>query len=304
MTLRHFQIFVAVCDQMNMTLAATHLYMSQSAVSQAIAELERHYELRLFERLSKKLYLTQGGQSLLGYARHILRLQLDAEEAMRHLSKGSKVRIGASVTIAATLLPALVCRIAKAQPQLPLDMVEENTAELEKWILHDQLDLAFVEGDIHASDLLCYPFAEDTLLLVCGPTHPLAGQAEVSTTQLMQENFILRELGSGTRQTFEDGMRRLALSWHSSWTCNNTESIKAALVAGLGISALSARSVAPELQNGTLSALHVPNLQFKRQFKLVYHKNKYITPAMQTVIGACFAENPSFPPPLFPHGGL
>ncbi len=304
MTLRHFQIFVAVCDNLNMTLAASRLYMSQSAVSQAIAELERHYELRLFERLSKKLYLTEGGQSLLGYARHILRLQLDAEEQMRHLSKGSKVRIGASVTIAATVLPDLVCHMAQVQPQLPLDIVEENTAKMEEWILHDQLDLALVEGEVHSPDLVCHAFMEDTLVLVCGPTHALAGQATVSSETLTQESFILREVGSGTRQTFEDGMRRQQLRWRSSWTCNNTESIKAALFAGLGISALSARSVQRELENGTLCAITVPDLEFARQFKLVYHKNKYITPAMQMVIAACFSNHSAFPSPLFPSEGL
>lgn len=297
MTLRHFEIFVAVCDAMNMTAAASALYMSQSAVSQAIAELERQYELRLFERLNRKLYLTQGGDTLLGYARHIIRLNRDAEHAMRDVSQSGVVRIGASVSIAASLLPSLVSGIQREDRGIQLVIKEDNTAQLEALLLCDQLDLALVEGDIVSTDLLSFPFAEDPLVLICGKNHPFALRGEVAAQELSDENFILRELGSGTRKTFELSMAAHPLSWKSSWTCCNAETIKQAVAEGLGISALSGRIITRELEEGSLRRVPVRDIRFIRQFKLVYHKNKYVTQGMHLVIQSCFAahQTVSFP---------
>lgn len=287
MTFRHFQIFVSVCDCKNMTAAAARLYMSQSAVSQTISELERHYETRLFERLGKKLYLTHAGDLLSSYARHILRMNLDAEHDMRNLSRSGSLRIGASVTIAATLLPALVTALRREQPGMHLSLTEENTQRLEQMLLSDQLDLALAEGEPESPHLLQKPFAEDALLLVCGATHPLAAQGRVQAADLSAQDFILREQGSGTRSCFIRAMEAQNIRWHSSWTCSNTESIKNALMEGLGLSALSARTVQRELREGTLCQLEVENLHFPRQFKLLYHKNKYLTQAMQQLIRLC-----------------
>jgi len=297
MTLRHFQIFVAVCDTMNMTAAATELYVTQSAVSQAIADLERHYQVRLFERLSKKLYLTKGGERLVGYARHIIRMNLDAEHEMRNLSQSGLVRIGASVTIASSLLPELALSMQHALPTALLEIREENTQNIEQLILCDQLDIGLVEGEILSPDILSEPFAKDDLILICGRGHHLAGRDSVTAHELAQENFILREQGSGTRKTFEDTMARHHLCWSSSWTCNNTDSIKEAVSLGLGISTLSERTVHRQLSEGTLLRIPVPELSFRRQFKIVYHKNKYITQAMQQVVRFCFASNSDFSPP-------
>src|SRR5690554_380974 len=105
MTFRHLKIFIAVCDTLNMTAAAKSLYMSQPAVSQAIGELEDYYGVRLFERLSRKLYLTQAGEKLLGYARHMIRMNEDIEKEMKSLQETGLIRLGASVIIGATVLP-------------------------------------------------------------------------------------------------------------------------------------------------------------------------------------------------------
>lgn len=288
MTFRHFQIFVSVCDTMNMTSAANKLYMSQSAVSQAIADLERHYQTHLFERLGKKLYLTHAGDVLAGYARHILRMNLDAEQDLRNLNQSGTLRIGASVTIASTLLPELVSAIHREQPGVRLELKEENTRTLEGLILADKLDIGLAEGETHSPDIIKRPFATDALLLVCGPTHPFASRAYVTKEELAEENFILREHGSGTRSCFEASMARLHLPWKSNWTCSNTESIKNALIEGLGISTLSERAIVCELSEGTLHPFTVEGLAFPRQFQLIYHKNKYLTIAMKQFIRLCF----------------
>lgn len=275
---------------MNMTDAAHHLFMSQSAVSQAISDLEQHYKVRLFERLSRKLYLTQAGETLLNYARHMIRLNVDAEHDMRNLNQYGKVRIGASVTICSYIVPVLAIALREKHPALSFDVVEDNTHQIEQLLLCDKLDIGLVEGEILSPELLCEPFATDRLIVVCGHTHPLSSRSTVEAQELEQENFILREIGSGTRKTFEDVMAKYPLKWASSWTCNNFESIKKAVVAGLGLTVISERAVQGELRSGILQKLEFEGLEFHRDFKLTYHKNKYFTQSMKVFLDLCKAE--------------
>ena len=145
MTLRHFNIFVAVCDKMNMTKAAEGLFISQSAVSQAISELEAHYGVRLFERLSRKLYITLAGEKLLSYARYIIKLNMELESDMKTLSEKGSIRIGASVTIGAYILPKLISKFEKVNSGTDIKVYEENTEKVEKMLLQDKIDMALVE---------------------------------------------------------------------------------------------------------------------------------------------------------------
>lgn len=281
MTFRHFQIFVMVCDERNMTAAATRLYISQPAVSQAIAELEAYYEVRLFERLSKKLYLTEAGEILLGYARHILRMNQDAESEMRSLSRSGTIRVGASVTIGACVLPGMISAFQKQAPAFTVQVIEDNTSKIEELIRIDQLDLGLVEGEIEAKEIICKTFDEDVLVLICGKDHPFAKRCSIDAAELETVNFILREKGSGTRKTFETVMEEHSLSWSSTWTCNNADTIKSAVGEGLGVTVISANAVRRELETGSLHRLDLEGIEFKRHFKLAYHRNKYLAEGMR-----------------------
>lgn len=284
MTLRHYKIFVTVCDTMNMTSASEQLFISQSAVSQAIAELEGHYGVRLFERLSRKLYLTEAGQKLLGYARHMLRMNAEIENDMKTLHRSGTIRIGASVTVGSCVLPGLVSRLSRSAPAVDVEVAEDNTANIEALILQDIIDLGLVEGETVSPDVIRRPFLEDELVLVCSPGHRFAAEKTVEPQELEQENFIIREKGSGTRKTFEDKMAEHHLSWKAAWTCNNADTIKNAVAAGLGVSVISSRTVETEVKTGLLLERRVRGISFQRQFKLIYHKNKYITEPMRQFI--------------------
>lgn len=280
MTLRHYRIFVAVCDAMSMTAAAETLFISQSAVSQAISELEGHYNVRLFERLSRRLYLTKAGQKLLGYARHMIRMNLEVENDMQALSENGTVRIGASVTVGTHVLPGLVLRFGRENPAVRVEVTEDNTAKVEELLLKDAIDFGLAEGEIRSADLISRAFMEDELVLICAPDHPLAACPEVLPHALMREDFIIRESGSGTRKTFEERMNENGLPWKASWVCSNTDTIKNAVAAGLGISVISRLAVGGEAEAGILYAKHVKGMTLTREFKMVFHKNKYITEPM------------------------
>lgn len=287
MTLRHFKIFVAVCDTMNMTLAAQSLYMSQSAVSQTIAEMESYYDTRLFERLSRRLYLTLAGEKLLSYARHMIRMNSDIEKEMKQLHENGAIRIGASVTIGANVLPGLVSAFSIKNENTDIVVFEENTERIENMILQDQIDLALVEGDTTSSDVIACPFMEDALTIICAPGHRFADMKLIEPCELEKEPFIIRELGSGTRKTFEDEMTAHKLSYKVTWTCNNADTIKMAVEAGLGVSVISRRAVERELAGGLLMAVAAKGIRFERTFKIVYHKNKYLTESMQRFVELC-----------------
>jgi len=289
-TLRHYQIFVTVCDTMNMTRAAGALYVSQSAVSQAVAELEAHYGVRLFERLSRRLYLTGAGEKLLGYARHIIRMNVEAERAMRSWNGSGVLRVGASVTIGACVLPALAARFQGLHPGASLEVTEDNTARIERLLMDDRLDLGLVEGAVTLPDILRTPFAEDDLALVCGRGHPFFERSCVAPEELTRERFILREVGSGTRSTFETVMAEKGLPWQALWVCNNADTIKAAVARGLGVSVISRRAVEREVAQGLIRTVAVDGLRFTRQFQIIHHKDKYFTGAMRAFADLCLAE--------------
>lgn len=291
MTLRHFKIFVAVCDAMKMTVAAESLFISQSAVSQAIAELEKYYDVRLFERLSRKLYLTQAGQKLLGYARHMIRMNADIEKDMKSMHETGWIRLGASVTVGATLLPEIVSAFRLTNPSTDIEVYEDNTEQIQKRLLMDMTDIGLVEGEITSPDILSTPLMDDELVLVCGNRHRFAGVSAVDPHELENEDFIIRELGSGTRKTFEDVMEGHRLSWKVSWTCNNADTIKAAVIAGLGVSVISRRAVEKEAESGELIIKPVEGVGFSRTFKIAYHKNKYFTAQMKSFIDLCIQSH-------------
>jgi DNA-binding transcriptional LysR family regulator len=290
LTLRHFKIFVTVCDTMNMTAAAEALFMSQSAVSQAIAELEKYYDVRLFERLSRKLYLTQAGGKLLSYARHMIRMNLDVEKEMKALHESGSIRIGASVTVGANVLPKLVSAFKRSNPETGIEVFEDNTEQIEKLILHDQIDIGLVEGETASPDIVNRPFMEDELVLICGAEHRFAAYSSIEPHELEKEEFIIREKGSGTRQTFEDVMTANRLSWKATWTCNNADTIKMAVAEGLGVSVISGRAVANEVASGVLCTTEIEGIRFERRFKIVYHKNKYLTEHMKKFMDLCIGQ--------------
>ncbi|WP_346355654.1 LysR family transcriptional regulator [Azotosporobacter soli] len=284
MTFRHLNIFLSVCDLGSMTAAAEKLYVAQPSISQAISELERHYQVKLFERLGRKLFLTAAGERLRTYARHIVHLNQEAAEAMREVSQHGEIRIGASVTVGTYLLSGLVKRFAERHPAVKVTSSVSNTKVIEDGLLEDRIDIGLVEGEVHSPWLLTEPFMEDELVLACAASHDWAKAKSVAAAQLSGEVFFVREAGSGTRELFEMVMAGAGISWRAGGVYNNAETIKAAVSAGLGHTVISRLAVRREAERGELSVVALRGLQFKRTFQLVQHKNKYISPAMESFI--------------------
>ncbi|MEA4961016.1 LysR family transcriptional regulator [Lutispora sp.] len=284
LTLRHLKIFLWVCNTGNMTAAAEKLYMTQPSVSQAIAEIERHYEVKLFERLGKKLYITLAGKRLLSYANHIINLNEEIEREMRELRNNGSIRIGASVTVGTYVLSEIIKEFRKVNPIAKIQSIVDNTKVVEEMLLDDRVDLGLVEGIIHSEDLIANPFMNDELVLICNPEHDWAKTGYIEPSQIDGAGFIVREEGSGTRELFDSLMRANGVKWYPTWICNNSETIKNAVEAGMGISIISKMSVEREAADGKLVIVDIKGIGFKRMFNFVYHKNKYISDTMISFI--------------------
>ena len=294
MTLRHFRIFQAVCQHTSMTAAARELHISQPSISQAIRELETHYGTALFDRIGRQLHLTAAGESLLGYATHILALDHQANEAMRGFAAASPIAIGATLSIGESVFVPLLAAFRAAQPGCSIFSRIGNTHELEQRLLADDLDIALIEGNVTSPQLITQPFLRDELIFLAPPDWQFsdindhhAQNGVVPSEAIANAPFFLREEGSGTRALFEAVMHAAGIPFATAGVYNNSASILQAVAAGLGLAALSQRIAAPYLTNGQLRTFTVPGVQFQRTFRIVYHQNKYLTPTLQAFLTFC-----------------
>lgn len=277
MTIRHLKIFIAVADTGKMSLAAQQLYISQPTVSQAIGEIEQYYGVQLFERLSRKLYITKAGEKLLGYARHIVSLFDEMELELKYTAENLSLHVGATITIGICLLTGIVNRYEAAHPHVNVNAYIDNTRVIEEMILKSELDLGLVEGTIKNSDIVTLPFVQDELVLICGNDHPLAQRKRVRAQELQGQAFALREKGSGTRALFERYLQEKGITVSEKWECHSSETIKNAVMGGQGLSVISRRLVARQAAEGTLRILPIEDAKLTRQFSLIHHKNKFLS---------------------------
>ena len=290
MTLRHLKIFVTVCEEGSITKAAQKLFISQPTVSFAVSELEKHYGIKLFDRLSKRLYLTDAGTKLLPYAQHILLMFDEMEAGAQNLNNSGTLRIGASVTIGNCLIPGLLKSFTENYPDVAVKIQVDNSEKIEQAILDSQIDLGLIEGMTHNDQLVSEAFQNDELVLLLAPGHRLETQTSVMPEQLKDEPFLMRERGSGGREILESALLLHNIDIEPAWESISTQAIIQAVAGGLGISVLPRLLVEPLLAQGLLVTRPIEGISLKRKFFIVYHKNKYITNIMQEFIGLCHSS--------------
>ena len=286
MTLRVLKIFIAVAEEQNMHRAAERLYISQPAISQAISDLEKEYHVKLFERISQRLYLTDIAKELLSYAYRVVRAYEEMENMLLTKGQCKQIKIGTSVSVGTCLLYELLDQMKQQHPEVEVSVVVNNTDYIEQLLLESQIDVGIVEGKIVANELRCHDVCEDELILVASPSHPFAHT--VCTIQDLQgEVFISREKGSYDRNQFERYLQYHHFSIQKRWICSNTEAIKNAVIRDYGVAILSRMVVQTELSQGILSEIHLQNVSIKRNIQFVYQKDKSITDEMKWFAHAC-----------------
>lgn len=294
MTIRHLKIFIAVAECGRMRKAAELLYISQPSISQAIRELEEYYNVKLFERISQKLHITEEGILLLSHAQHIVDSFNNMELDMKNTGRSTKLRIGGSVSVGTYLINDIIHHLENKIHNIDNFVTINNTLEIEKMICRSELDVAIVEGIIENKDIVKIPFCEDELVIVAGKNHPFYNQDQLTLSDLEGQSLLSRESGSSNRNQFEQLLADHNINVVKKWTCTNTEAIKNAVINGRGIAILSKMIIKDECEKGTLKILNFKDISIKRQIKLIYHKNKYISKPIKELIDMCSNFNTTF----------
>lgn len=287
MTLDQLRIFVAVAERQHVTRAAEALNLVQSAVSAAINALESRHAVKLFHRVGRGIELTEAGGVFLGEARAVLARAQAAELVLADLSgmRRGTLAIQASQTIANHWLPRHLVAFRAAYPDIVLRLGIGNTAEAAEAVRAGTAELAFVEGAIDDGSLASTPIAEDRLVLVVSPGHPLAACARPGRLDLASVSWVLREPGSGTRSAFEAAIVALGIAPDAltvALELPSNEAVLAAVVAGAGASVLSEAVVGPSLRTRALVAVSfaLPT----RTFRVLRHKERYRSRAADALL--------------------
>ena len=207
MTIRHINIFLAVCEAgQNTTKAAELLHMSQPAVSLAIHELEEYYGVALFDRIGRRLCITEAGKRFWEYASHISSMFDDMEKTLRDWQHLGVLRVGASITVGSRFLPAYVKTFLALHPGLEIRAQIASTEVLTGKIMANDLDFALVEGVPRHPSLVSEDYMEDHLAVICPAGGPFRQGETITVEQFRAQRFLLREKGSGTREAFDRGL--------------------------------------------------------------------------------------------------
>ena len=277
MTIRHLRIFIEVVKTGKMSIAAQKLFISQPTVSQAIRELEEHYGSKLFDRLSKKLYITTFGRELFKYATQVVENFDNLEKKMSDNLNMEDFRIGASVTVGTCLLSKILKDFHNLVPRVNTYAYVNNTTMVEKKLLNSELDVAIVEGDIQSQDLVTIPVIDDYLVLLCSKTHPFAKKENIKLKDIESKRFALREDGSGTRYFLEQILNKYKIGIHLVWEASSTDTIKRAILDDNCLSLLSIHTFEEDILSGNIHIINTDLNTLKRSFKLVYHKDKIMS---------------------------
>ena len=286
MTLRHLRIFLAVCREGSATAAAEKLYIAQPTVSVAIRELESHYKVTLFDRIGRRLFLTDAGRQMRSYAQHIVSLLDEMEVRSQDWEETGTLRLGSSITIGTVQLPGIAARLQERYPKLRIEVMICNSDTVETAILENEIDLGLIEGECHYGNLKDILLGGDELVFLCHPKHPFAGRT-VSAGQLNGEPFLFRERGSAGRDLVESTLKASGVETRPLWQSISTQTLVSGVAEGLGMAVLPLSLIQPALSAARVSQFRVEGIQFTQRFRLLYHRNKYLTRPMETMIQLC-----------------
>ncbi len=289
LTLRQLQVFTAICRSGGVTSAADAIGLSQSAASQALAELESALEGPLFDRAGRKLQLNERGHALLPRATELLERAEEIETTLRRHGSTAEtlVRLAASLTVGSYLLPPLIGAHLARQEQTRVELQVENTGMVIAAVAAFQADAGFIEGPCEHPDLRVLPWREDELIVIAPSDHPLAHKRRLQPQDLQGAAWVLRERGSGTREVFDRAAESQGIAIHTRMELGHTEAVMRAVRAGAGLGCLSRFVVEDAVQRGELAALRTPFLNLRRPLHAVLHRAKFIGPGLRQVLEAC-----------------
>ncbi|WP_250453653.1 LysR family transcriptional regulator [Caballeronia sp. ATUFL_M2_KS44] len=278
-TLRQLKIFETVARRLSFSRAAEELYLTQPAVSTQVKQLEEHAGLPLFEQLGKRIYLTSAGNEMLHYSRAILEQFREADDAMARLKGISGGTLNVAVISAGDyFFPRLLAAFTRRNTDVRLNLAVHNREELLHQLTDNLTDLAVMVRPPRDMDTVNVSFAPHPYVIVAPPDHPLVGRKSLPLEALADEPFIVRERGSDTWNSMEEGFAGKLANLNVAMEITSTETIKQAVIAGMGVSFLSAHTISMELQVGKLAVLDIEGFPVMLNWFVVHRNNKRLPP--------------------------
>lgn len=269
--IRLFEIFreVVVCG--SISAAAKSLSISQPAISVAIRDLEAHYNCILFERIGKRLVISEQGIWLYGQIIEILDDLQHIEDQLQNRKVKKRVRLGASLSVGATVLAKHVKEYSLLYPQWDIQVLVEHNETIEQRLIRNECDLALIEGICSDERIESIPFYNESLVCIASMDFP---HVEIAIDQLSKYAFLSREKGSGTRTYVDSVMSANGIRLNVIWQSHSIEALLLAVEAGLGISILPKSVVEQSLLVSKYKVVSIKGMSFDRVVSLAFRKER------------------------------
>jgi DNA-binding transcriptional LysR family regulator len=280
MNLNQVQVFCAVAKHLSFSMAAEELFITQPAVSQQVKSLERHLNVKLFERLGHKLFLTEAGEAILANAQAILTARAEMEQSLALLrgSTRGRLALGANTTGGMYVAPAIISAFHDLHPEAEATLQIESTNRICERVMQSMIDVAIVTGPVADQRFVIRDLIHDELYLIVSPSHPFAGRTMVSQTEVATEAFAVPEPGSRTRMLIEHAFAGAGFRLRVTMQLPGTEAVKKAVEANLAVGMVSKHSVGRELALGVLRRVPVEGVTIERPIHVLYRKGKQLSP--------------------------
>ncbi len=281
-TFRQLKVFEAVARHLSFSRAAEELHLTQPAVSMQVKSLEEGVGLPLTEQIGKRIFLTAAGTELARHARLLSQQLRDTEAALDAMKglRGGLLNIGV-VSTAKYFAPRLLAEFRKLHPEVELRLGIHNRELIVQQLADNQIDLAIMGSPPDEMETVAQPFAEHPLIVIAATDHGLAKKRRIPPTALAGETFLLREPGSGTRGAMERFFADNGVALATTMEISSNETIKQAVMAGLGVSFISAHTVGLELATRRLARLDVLGTPVKRTWHVVRRVEKRLLPVAE-----------------------
>lgn len=279
-TMRQLTVFQSVAAHLSYTKAAAELHLTQPAVSMQIRQLEDNLGLPLFEQIGKKVYLTTAGQEMVHYSRAIAQQMTEIEEVFAGLKgvEGGTLKLAVPGT-ANAFMTRFLAEFCRRYPQIKLNLAIANRAGLLQRLTHNETDLVVMGQPPDDLDLVSRRFMDNPLVVIAAPDHPLAKRLKrVPLAKLLEQSFVIREPGSGTRIAMQRFFAEHDIELRASMEVSSNESIKQAVAAGLGLGIVSIHTLEMELALQRVAVLKAERFPIMRYWYIVHREGKRLAP--------------------------
>ena len=288
MNIRKLEIFYRTAKCLNMSQVAKDMYISQPSISQCISEIESEVDAKLFDRIGKKLYLTHEGQIFYEYTRRILNIYEEGINVIRSSkSNKGKLVIGASTTIGTYIMPYIIHKFNQKEKDIEISMIIDNKQNIEELILHNKVDIAFIEGTVNSKEIILKDIWTDELVFISSINHEWNGKKYLDIEDLKNNKFIIREDGSGTRQRFEGFLENKDIKFNSYIELSNLEAILNYVKLNIGVSCVPYMSVLSEENSKSINVYRIKDHKINRSLYSAIHKDKYISKPIECFMKFC-----------------